>query len=520
MIVSLRNANLRLALATLALACGGGGEAGTGPVDEGGGTPAPSGSFSVAVLESTEHVAAANPDFPSDPTLVEVTVSRSGGFRGPVAVDIIGLPSGVTASPVVVDSGMTRDSLYLFAAAGREPTIVTAQVRGQVTGLTAKTADVTVITTRARYQFSELAAGREFTCGLTYKEDIYCWGLNTDGQLGTGAVSNATFYYPQRVPGTRRYRYVSAGRDHACAIDLDWTLYCWGANDSGQLGIGSSGATDVPTPTPVAGGRQWARVSAGHLYTCAISLESKTYCWGRGNGGSQLGLGSVATSAVTVPTEVAGGRLFSRIRAGTDHTCAVEASTDAAYCWGRNTYGALGIGASYASNTSEPHIYTPTLVVGGHRYRDLAIGDEHSCGVLDDDSVRCWGWTHNGALGDSRNLMTQWAEAPLRLSLSGIWWVASSGYATCASPLQPDQPVRCWGRNDGQVPSGIAYGAVASSPSATTLSTGNILSLGSYHGCTPALNSATCWGNPAGVGAGYSSDRVTLRQVLGSRLNP
>lgn len=492
----------------------------------GGTTPPPGGTgdFSLAVSPAQIHVAADNPDIGPDPTLVEVTVTRSGGFGGAVMVDVTNLPAGVSAAPVTVDSGTTKDTIYLYVGAGTAPTTATVQVRGQAAGLAARTANLSVITTEERYTWLQVDAGREFSCGVTSENAAFCWGSNADGALGSGSVTNATLYYPQRVTGGLTYKSVSAGRDHACAIASDDALYCWGSNLFGQLGIGTSGV-DVGTPTAVAGGLKWWAVSAGDRYTCAVELsEGYVYCWGRGsNGGAQLGLDSLTSADVVSPTPVATTRRFFAVETGTDHTCALEATTNAAFCWGRNSYGALGIGVSLASANGDAFVYAPTAVSGGLGFTRLALGLDHTCGIVSGGGVRCWGWTHNGALGDGRNSMSQWADAPVTVSLpEPMWKISTSGYATCVVP-EDSFGTQCWGLNEGQVLSGITFGAASANPVAQTFPTGvpvTDISLGSYHGCTPTNSRVACWGNPAGVGGGYSGGRVGYTVLLGSRPNP
>src|SRR4051794_30885698 len=134
---------------------------------------------------------------------------------------------------------------------------------------------------------------------------------------------------------------VTVGAQHSCALASNGRAYCWGHAESGQIGNGTT-VISVPRPTRVSGTLQFVQISAGMEHTCAVTSDSKAYCWGS-NGTGQLGDGTLTSR--TTPVPVAGGRRFDRIRAGGFHTCALTPAGKA-FCWGANSYGALGDGTT------------------------------------------------------------------------------------------------------------------------------------------------------------------------------
>ena len=253
------------------------------------------------------------------------------------------------------------------------------------------------------YSLTTLSAGGGFTCEVTaYDDAAECAGDNTGGELGTGdtvsrllPTATATF-----IPGFGNVQFnaLVTGRAHACGLSGP-SYYCWGANASGQLGLGDTATRTVPTfrnQSP-----SFAELAAGGDHTCALTAAGAAYCWGR-NAAGELGDGTTAARLLPVP--VTGDLTFTSLAAGRDHTCGLTAS-GAAYCWGGNTYGQVGDGS--ISNRS-----TPVPVAGGLTFAALAAGDSHTCGVTPTGAAYCWGRNAQGQLGDGTTV-DRWAPAAL-----------------------------------------------------------------------------------------------------------
>lgn len=230
--------------------------------------------------------------------------------------------------------------------------------------------------------FASLAAGGEHTCGVTGGGVLACWGSNEAGQLGQGVLGGGGAA-PVAVRGFV-FRSVAAGGFHTCGLTGGGDVLCWGANRFGQLGDRSRLLSTFPASVTIRGGEALA---AGTHHTCVLA---PAHCWGRGDAG-QLGAG--VPGGAPFPVRVSGDAEFRQLAAGDAHTCGIAAGGDG-LCWGRGDAGALGTG-------SAPDVRSaPTPVEGGRRWRDLAAGRDHSCGVTEGGRAFCWGANGSGQLGD------------------------------------------------------------------------------------------------------------------------
>ena len=188
----------------------------------------------------------------------------------------------------------------------------------------------------------QVTLGYYHTCALLATGEARCWGNNVSGQAGSGSTAEI-IYTPAAVNlGGQRATQISSDYYHACAVLASGEVRCWGYNDYGQLG---NGTTAARTPTPVSvnlGGAQAFQVSTGDYHTCAVLANYEVRCWGY-NGGGQLGSGTTNTPQLT-PISVAapGNAGVSQIDADYHHTCAVINLS--IYCWGYNGDGRVGDG--------------------------------------------------------------------------------------------------------------------------------------------------------------------------------
>jgi len=212
------------------------------------------------------------------------------------------------------------------------------------------------------------------------------------------------------------------GQNSACAVALDDSAYCWGRNSDGQLGVGRSGAPfdDSSTvPVLVLGSYRFVEVSVGGQFACGVTRSSGAtgpgVCWGEGSQG-RLGNGSTDdTNVPVIVDDTAPGVLTLRsIAAGYRHACAIS-TDDSAYCWGDGTNGQLGNGSSGGSyQQTRP---TRVLIPGDAPVRDISAGSESSCAITD-DTTYCWGWQAYGQVGNGQTGGD--ATVPAAVTLSGI----------------------------------------------------------------------------------------------------
>jgi alpha-tubulin suppressor-like RCC1 family protein len=264
----------------------------------------------------------------------------------------------------------------------------------------------------------KITYGGQHACGLATGGTAYCWGADSLGQLGDSRLVHSTTPIPVSGGGAAAVLAgISAGFRHTCGVNAAGTAFCWGSNERGQLGAGTTGGF-VDTPVQVLGGLQFATISAGGDHTCGITTGGAAYCWGS-NFDGQLGNGSVGGVSAT-PVAVSGGLTFTRISAstgtrstdalgsplkltGAGHTCGLT-TAGAIYCWGDNVNLALGRGPfsggpSAASGT--PQQVTGGELPAGMTFSSVSAGSVHTCGVATDGSAYCWGSNIFGALGNT-----------------------------------------------------------------------------------------------------------------------
>ena len=303
--------------------------------------------------------------------------------------------------------------------------------------------------------FTQVSTGSasRYTCALTQTGEIKCWGKNDYGQLGDGTTTQRTTPVNVLVsPGGTALTGVSAivtGSDHACALMATGGVKCWGVNYWGQLGDGTLNQRTSPVDVLVApggtplGGAIALTSSADH--TCALITGGSVKCWGRNMRG-QLGDGTInnATTPVTVLVTPGGATLtgVSSVTAGGDHTCALM-TEGGVKCWGYNFYGQLGDNTTTQRNN-------PSNVIGlSSGVSSVSAGYNHTCAVLTGGGVKCWGNNANGQLGDGttsqRNTPVDVLTTPSGAAITGISLVSAGGYSTCA--LTTAAGGKCWGGN-------------------------------------------------------------------------
>jgi alpha-tubulin suppressor-like RCC1 family protein len=196
------------------------------------------------------------------------------------------------------------------------------------------------------------------------------------------------------VIGGHRFKSISAAAyDHTCALEVGGAAYCWGYNNAGQLGDGTTADSGVGGPKAVIGGLLFTSISAGYDKTCGLVMGGKAYCWGD-NGFGELGDGTILPSDTLGPREVIGGYLFNSIQSGGYHTCGIS-TLGRTLCWGDNTYGELGDGTLNPSAANGPQV-----VIGGLRFTSLGGNGYNTCALTRRGDAYCWGYNEFGDLGD------------------------------------------------------------------------------------------------------------------------
>lgn len=438
--------------------------------------------------------------------------ATSEGRSGTSAVTVTLVPvASVTVSPSVVTiavSSVQQLTATLRDSAGNVLTgrtvtwssgstgLATVSAAGVVTGVSPGTATiaatigairgtalVTVVPALATAAGPFLHASGNHTCGLKTDGSLWCWGDNGSGQLGS-ETQTTTVAIPTPVTGQRTFARVATSNGNPtrsmCALTSAGAAYCWGANESGQLGDGTT--TDRQEPTLVSGGLALVGIVMQGGYACGRTSGGVAYCWGANDQG-QLGDGSRVERLV--PTAVAGGVTFralglgnrnyglsaggavygwggststfiptlenwgsdwAQLTVGPEGRCLLT-PIGAASCWGVNASGDLGLPGGAAEATQ------PTAVVGGLAFRQVTKGRAHTCGLTTTGLAYCWGSNAFGQVGDET---TTDRGVPTAVAGSQVFVeIAAGADHTCASTSAGD--VWCWGRNaSGQLGEGTS----------------------------------------------------------------
>jgi alpha-tubulin suppressor-like RCC1 family protein len=240
-----------------------------------------------------------------------------------------------------------------------------------------------------------ISAGANHTCALTSAGGAKCWGRDDQGQLGDGTTTDRTT--PVDVSGLASgVAAVSAGGVHTCALTSTGGLKCWGNNYFGQLGDGVACGLTCTTPVDVSGLTSGvAGVSAGTNHTCALTTGGGLKCWGHNSSG-QLGDGQACGFICAIPVDVTGLTSgVAAVSASTYHTCAVT-TTGGVKCWGYNGNGQLGDGQACGITCTTP-VDVSGLTSG---VAAVSAGGVHTCALTTGGGVKCWGYNGSGELGD------------------------------------------------------------------------------------------------------------------------
>jgi alpha-tubulin suppressor-like RCC1 family protein len=244
-------------------------------------------------------------------------------------------------------------------------------------------------------KFTQVSADFGHTCGVTNDEEIYCWGWNVLGLIGDG-TEGGEHSTPTRVVGDHRWKQVDAGATHTCAVTTSDKVWCWGANDEGQLGVDERVRSSSVPIAATAAGPVGINVSAGDLHTCGLSSAGAIYCWGHSEYGEAGDPGSD-------PKLIGGSHNWAQVATSFDASCGVTIEKEA-YCWGRG--GLLGDGTTVESSA-------PVRVSGDHEWKQVATSVQHSCGVTTGGRAYCWGAGWYGELGNGQSGLSNHALAPV-----------------------------------------------------------------------------------------------------------
>ncbi len=339
---------------------------------------------------------------------------------------------------------------------------------------------------------SALAAGPAHTCALLLDGTVRCWGANASGQLGTG--DTRARLTPAAVALPSAAIALGSGIGHACAVLAGGAVRCWGANDAGQVTGAASSPVLTPAATPVTSGAIAVAGGAGH--TCALLGSGAVRCWGAA---SRTGGGTPVASGATA------------VAAGKDHTCAVVAG--AVRCWGANAQGQLGTAATSDTSTT-PIASGVALVAAGENQTCAATGTSNGTNL--DDSVRCWG--DSVGAGYLLAVPQRTPAIPLRNATRStiqypVQLIAAGAHHVCVR--NKDEAVESFGANDAGQLGGAPVEAGVTVPvglPSVALPVARALAAGDAHSCAALSDGRIrCWGSNA---SGQLGDGTTTTPAV------
>lgn len=239
-------------------------------------------------------------------------------------------------------------------------------------------------------QWKNVSAGSHHTLGIKSDDTLWAWGHNkiiwgggarpiSTGFLGIGNIEES--YIPTQISG--QWKSVSAGDSHSLGIKNDNTLWAWGDNVSGQLGVPNSPSYTI-IPVEISGGGGWKSISAGYIHSLGIKNDDTLWAWGNNNLG-QLGIGNTTSS--NVPVQVTGQ--WKSISAGLFFSLGIK-TDDTLWAWGNNSFGQLGVGDTINSDI-------PIQIPG--QWKNISAGSHHALGIKTDNTLWTWGRNNIGQLG-------------------------------------------------------------------------------------------------------------------------
>ncbi len=393
--------------------------------------------------------------------------------------------------------------------------------------------------------WAQLDTGNRHSCAIKTDGTLWCWGLNSDGQLGDKTtISNLAIKQESNL--YNNWLQVSSYGRHSCALrsianSTGNSLWCWGTNFSGQLGgeIQTPGIpANVPPllaiPTQEASlAVNWKKLSVGNGFSCALKLDDTYWCWGDNAFGKLTQEPADLTrpfddeqrQAIAINIANNTATKWSSVSSGNDSQCGITLNNNFLYCWGENNYEQLG--SKSIAKLGSAELYSATLLqvnpigVTNSTWVSVSMGRRHACAIDFNQSLWCWGSTNNGAIGDptvydpliTKSISLRQISTPAD-SQSGIItvWKLISVHDNMSCALKLDNSLWCWGsNNNGEIGAGNKTLSPVPIQEATQSTNWKIVSASDNHTCALKLdNSLWCWGDNGDGELGNGNAFVTV----------
>ena len=282
-------------------------------------------------------------------------------------------------------------------------------------------------------------------CALVNSGQVKCWGRNNKGQLGNGTTTNSNV--PVFVSNISSATSIRAGSYHSCAVLTDGTIKCWGDNSSRQLADGTTTNRTSPVSVlgiPTTSGATATSVSSSGMHSCAVLTDGTIKCWGLNNW-AQLGITVPNSTYRSTPVLVPDISNATSVSTGGAHSCALL-SDNSMKCWGNNSEGQVG-NDSY--NAAAAPLYVPGIATA----TSISTGEKHSCAMLTGGTIKCWGYNPSGQLGTEVGIASRSPIPVVNQETSTVTNISGGSEHACA--LLTGGAINCWGLNDyGQLGNG------------------------------------------------------------------
>ena len=300
---------------------------------------------------------------------------------------------------------------------------------------------------------------------------MYAWGNNAFGQLGNGKNGRGIVRgiedksedqkTPQLIDSKSEWKDIATGQYHSLALKSDGTLWAWGSNNAGQLGLGAGKTGSQNTPQQVGTSRDWKALAGGDFHSLALNNAGTLYTWGSNTAGQ---LGDSSKTQSSAPKAITG--TWKAVAAGSNHTLAIN-SADALHAWGLNAYGQLGNGDDAGGDVSDrTKDKTAPVLIGSDTWKAVAGGGSHSLALKSDGTLYTWGSNASGQLAFNPVTITL-QSTPRQVGTSTGWETVAGGSAHSLA-LKSDGTLWAWGSNTlGQLGDGTTNNKTAASQTGT-----------------------------------------------------
>jgi alpha-tubulin suppressor-like RCC1 family protein len=285
-----------------------------------------------------------------------------------------------------------------------------------------------VFADRAEAVTPQIAAGYFHSLALNSDGTLWAWGFNGYGQLGIGTTNNSNSQ--KQIGSDNNWFSIAAGYFHNLAIRSDGTLWAWGNNLSGQLGDGTT--TNSNSPKQIGSDNNWVSIAAGYYHTLALRSDGTLWAWGY-NGYGQLGDGTTIDSKI--PKQIGFDNNWVSIAAGYLHTLALR-SDGTLWAWGYNAKGQLGDGTTTKSTS-------PKQIGSDNKWVSIAAGEGHTLALKSDGTLWAWGYNLSGQLGDGTIINS---TSPKQIGSDNNWASIAAGYYYSLA-IRSNGTLWAWGYN-------------------------------------------------------------------------